>query len=58
MSILIKKMNLFDIPIRYGVPIKLINISTGRALHSHSFNLETGSHSQEVTCFDGRDDND
>lgn len=47
-----------EIPIRYGVPIKLVHNSSHMVLHSHDHNLSTGSHHQEVTGYKNRDDND
>lgn len=44
--------------VRYGVPIRIRHVATGHALHSHLINYTTGSHQQEVTCFESRDDND
>jgi dolichyl-phosphate-mannose--protein O-mannosyl transferase len=44
--------------IRYGDKIKLKHVNTGNVLHSHSINYVTGSHQQEVTAFEGRDDSD
>ena len=44
--------------IRYGVPIKLRHVETGHALHSHPIKYESGSRQQEITGFEGRDEND
>ncbi|KAJ5077546.1 hypothetical protein M0811_05645 [Anaeramoeba ignava] len=42
----------------YGDVIKLRHKNTGKRLHSHPLNYNTGSKQQEVTGFDGNDDND
>ncbi|CAG9330818.1 unnamed protein product [Blepharisma stoltei] len=47
-----------EVPIRYGVPIKLVHHATHHSLHSHPHALGSGTHQQEVTGFGSRDDND
>lgn len=44
----------------FGKPVRLIHVITNRPLHSHvgHSDLLLTSGEQEVTCFDGRDDND
>jgi dolichyl-phosphate-mannose--protein O-mannosyl transferase len=44
--------------VRYGIPLKLKHKNTGNVLHSHKIAYGTGSRQQEVTAFNGRDDND
>lgn len=46
--------------VTYGSTVKLSHLWTGYTLHSHAFNYgHTGSsRQQQVTCFDGNDDND
>ena len=42
----------------YGMAFKLQHVATGCRLHSHPHNYPEGSHQQQVTCFEGSDDND
>ncbi len=46
--------------VKYGQVIKLSHVWSGRTLHSHALNYghAGGSGQQQVTCFDGSDDND
>jgi hypothetical protein len=46
--------------VRYGQTIKVSHLWTGRTLHSHalSYGHAGGSGQQQVTCFEGADDND
>ena len=43
-----------------GDRFRLIHVATDHSLHSHSlmFDLGNGDSQQEVSCFEGRDDND
>src|SRR5262249_41964095 len=47
-------------PVRYGVTLKVRHAVTGFSLHSHAFPYSHpgSSGQQQVTCFDGADDND
>ena len=42
----------------YGAKLKLQHVQTGRRLHSHASRYPGGSKQQQVTAFDGADDND
>ncbi len=46
--------------VKYGQVIKMSHVMSGRTLHSHALNYghAGGSGQQQVTCFDGADDND
>lgn len=46
--------------VRYGQVVKLSHVWSGRTLHSHalSYGHVGGSGQQQVTCFEGADDND
>jgi len=49
-----------DKPLVYGATFKLSHGWTGRTLHSHALNYGHAGSSgqQQVTCFEGADDND
>ena len=42
----------------YGARIKMRHVETGCRLHSHPHYYPEGSNQQQVTCFEGSDDND
>jgi dolichyl-phosphate-mannose--protein O-mannosyl transferase len=44
--------------VAFGDYIRLKHIKTGQVLHSHDLEYKTGSLRHQVTCFDGRDEND
>jgi hypothetical protein len=49
-----------DQPARYGRNFKAVHWNTGRTLHSHPLNYShpNSSKQQQITCFEGLDDND
>ncbi|KAL0491721.1 stromal cell-derived factor 2-like protein [Acrasis kona] len=51
-------VNKVNMKLSYGDAIKIQHINTKACLHSHELYYKTGSKRYQVTCFDGRDDND